>query len=67
MRRSLARAMTFVPKDVAVLSGAVAENLAMGIPSEFIDNSLVWEALERAKAASQDRSGSALPPAFAGA
>jgi ABC-type multidrug transport system fused ATPase/permease subunit len=29
--------------------GTVRENVALGIPTEFIDNSLVWEALERAQ------------------
>lgn len=41
-------AMAYVPQDVAVLTGSVRENVALGIPSEFIDDSLVWEALERA-------------------
>jgi ABC-type multidrug transport system fused ATPase/permease subunit len=41
-------AMAYVPQEVAVLTGSVRENVALGIPSEFIDNSLVWEALERA-------------------
>ena len=30
----------------------VRENVALGIPPEFIDNSLVWEALERAQLSS---------------
>lgn len=42
-------AMAYVPQDVAVLSGTVRENVALGIPFEFIDDSLVWEALERAQ------------------
>jgi ABC-type multidrug transport system fused ATPase/permease subunit len=42
-------AMAYVPQDIAVLSGTVRENVALGIPSEFIDNSLVWEALEWAQ------------------
>jgi ABC-type multidrug transport system fused ATPase/permease subunit len=41
-------AMAYVPQDVAILTGSVRENVALGIPSAFIDNSLVWEALERA-------------------
>jgi ABC-type multidrug transport system fused ATPase/permease subunit len=41
-------AMAYVPQDVAVLTGSVRENVALGIPSDFIDNSLVWEALESA-------------------
>ena len=31
-----------------MLTRSVRENVALGIPSEFIDDSLVWEALERA-------------------
>jgi len=42
-------ALSYVPQDVAVLSGSVKENVALGIPPEFIDDSLVWEALERAQ------------------
>jgi ABC-type multidrug transport system fused ATPase/permease subunit len=53
-------AMAYVPQDVKVLSGTVRENVALGIPPEDIDDSLVWEALERAHLAdflSQDRLG----------
>jgi ABC-type multidrug transport system fused ATPase/permease subunit len=42
-------AMAYVPQDVAVLSGTVRENVALGIPPGLINNSLVWEALERAQ------------------
>ena len=35
-----------------MLTGTVRDNLALGIPPEFIDNSLVWEALERAQLSS---------------
>jgi ABC-type multidrug transport system fused ATPase/permease subunit len=42
-------AMAYVPQDVAVLTGTVRENVALGIPPELIDNSFVWEALERAQ------------------
>jgi len=45
-------AMAYVPQDVAVLTGTVSENVAIGIPPEFIDHALVWEALERAQLAS---------------
>lgn len=41
-------AMAYVPQDVALLTGTVRENVALGIPSDAIDDSLVWEALERA-------------------
>ncbi len=53
-------AMAYVPQDVKVLSGTVRENVAIGIPPEDIDDSLVWEALERAHLAgflSQERLG----------
>ena len=53
-------AMAYVPQDVKVLSGTVRENVALGIPPEHIDDSLVWEALERAHLAdflSRDRLG----------
>lgn len=53
-------AMAYVPQDVKVLSGTVRENVALGIPSEDIDDTLVWEALERAQLADflrQDRLG----------
>lgn len=42
-------AMAYVPQDVAVLTGTVAENVALGLPVGAIDKSLVWEALERAQ------------------
>jgi ABC-type multidrug transport system fused ATPase/permease subunit len=41
-------AMAYVPQDAAVLTGTVRENVALGIPMDFIDDSLVSEALERA-------------------
>jgi ABC-type multidrug transport system fused ATPase/permease subunit len=41
-------ALSYVPQDVAVLSGTARENVALGLPGEFIDDALVWEALERA-------------------
>jgi ABC-type bacteriocin/lantibiotic exporter with double-glycine peptidase domain len=53
-------AMAYVPQDVKVLSGTVRENVALGIPPEDIDDSLVWGALERAHLAaflSHDRLG----------
>ena len=40
--------MAYVPQDVAVLTGTVRENVALGIPTGLIEDSLVWEALERA-------------------
>lgn len=52
--------MAYVPQDVKVLSGTVRENVALGIPPDEIDDTLVWEALERAHLAdflAQDRMG----------
>lgn len=45
-------AIAYVPQDVSVLNGTVRENVALGIPSELIDDTLAWEALERAQLAS---------------
>jgi ABC-type multidrug transport system fused ATPase/permease subunit len=42
-------AVAYVPQDVAVLTGTVRENVALGIPSDSIDDTLVWEALKRAQ------------------
>lgn len=42
-------AIAYVPQDVAVLSGTVRDNVALGIPEDFVDDSLVWEALERSR------------------
>lgn len=41
-------AMAYVPQNVVVLSGSVRENVALGIPPQVIDDSLVWQALKRA-------------------
>ncbi len=40
--------MSYVPQDVKLLDGTVRENVALGIPLEEIDDTLVWDALERA-------------------
>lgn len=41
-------AIAYVPQDVAVLTGTVRENVALGIPDAAVDDALAWEALERA-------------------
>jgi len=41
-------AVTYVPQAVALVEGTVRDNVALALPSEFIDDDLVWEALERA-------------------
>ena len=40
--------IAYVPQDVAVLSGSVRENVALGFPDEDVNEEHVWEALERA-------------------
>jgi ABC-type multidrug transport system fused ATPase/permease subunit len=40
-------ALAYVPQDITILDGSIRENVALGIPHEFIDDALVWEALER--------------------
>lgn len=42
-------AMAYVPQNVTVLAGSVRENVALGIPINEIDDSLVWSALDRAQ------------------
>ena len=41
-------AVTYVPQVVALVAGTVRDNVALGLPSDFVDDDLVWEALERA-------------------
>ena len=40
--------IAYVPQDVAVLSGTVRENVALGFPNDEIDDADVWAALQRA-------------------
>ena len=40
--------VAYVPQDVAVLSGTVRDNVALGVPTTEVEDDLVWEALERA-------------------
>jgi len=41
-------AIAYVPQSVALVGGTVRDNVALGLPSEAIDDHMVWEALERA-------------------
>ncbi len=41
-------AISYVPQAVALVAGSVRENVALGLPSEAIDDELVWDALRRA-------------------
>jgi len=40
-------AMSYVPQEIVVLNGTIRENVALGLPSEAIDDEMVWQALER--------------------
>ena len=41
-------AISYVPQNVALVIGSVRENVALGLPSNLIDDELVWDALKRA-------------------
>lgn len=41
-------AIAYVPQEVAMVNGSVSENVALGLPAEIVDQSRVWEALDRA-------------------
>jgi ATP-binding cassette, subfamily B, bacterial PglK len=41
-------AISYVPQAVALVAGSVRENVALGLPTEAIDDDMVWEALTRA-------------------
>jgi ABC-type bacteriocin/lantibiotic exporter with double-glycine peptidase domain len=41
-------AIAYVPQSVALVGGSVRENVALGMPPEFVDDDLVWDALRRA-------------------
>ena len=41
-------AVTYVPQTVALVGGTVRDNVALGLPRDFVEDDLVWEALERA-------------------
>ena len=41
-------AISYVPQTVSLVYGSIRENVALGLPSDVIDDDLAWEALERA-------------------
>ena len=41
-------AIAYVPQDVMLANDSVRANVALGIPPDFIDDDLVWDALRRA-------------------
>jgi len=50
-REAIARwpgAVAYVPQSVALVAGAVRDNVALGLPRDAVDDDMAWEALERA-------------------
>ena len=41
-------AVAYIPQTVGLTEGTIRENVALGLPDLSIDDSMVWEALERA-------------------
>jgi len=41
-------AVAYIPQTVGLTEGTIRENVALGLPELAIDDSMVWEALERA-------------------
>ena len=41
-------ALAYVPQAVALVDGTIRDNVALGLPRDVVDDSVVWEALERA-------------------
>lgn len=50
-------ALAYVPQEVALISASIRENIGIGLPSEWIDDDLAWEALKRAHLADFLRDG----------
>ena len=48
-------AIAYVPQDITVLDGTVRDNVALGLPTDIVEDELVWEALERAHLAGMVR------------
>lgn len=40
--------LAYVPQEVTLISGSIRENVGLGLPPEWIDDEIVWEALGRA-------------------
>ncbi len=41
-------AVSYVPQEIAIASGTIRSNVALGLPDDAIDDELIWEALHRA-------------------
>jgi ABC-type multidrug transport system fused ATPase/permease subunit len=42
-------AIGYVPQSARIINGSIKQNIAFGIPSTFIDEDLIWEALGKAQ------------------
>lgn len=47
--------IAYVPQQVGLANGTLRENVALGLPDEYIDDDRVWHALERSRLASYVR------------
>lgn len=43
--------ISYVPQNISITRGNIRDNVALGIPTESVDDNLVWQALERANLA----------------
>ena len=41
-------ALAYVPQDVSIVKGTIRSNVALGLPTDVVDDGMVWEALRRA-------------------
>jgi ABC-type multidrug transport system fused ATPase/permease subunit len=41
-------AIAYVPQEVALIEGSVRDNVALGLPRDYVEDALVWSALQRA-------------------
>ncbi len=41
-------ALTYVPQDIAVISGSIRDNVALGLPGDLTIDDRIWESLDRA-------------------
>lgn len=56
IRNNLPGTISYVPQSPGLVSGTIAENIALGVSPESIDEEAAWEALEKAQLADYVRS-----------
>lgn len=56
LRRMSPGLISYVPQKPGLVTGTIADNVALGVPREEVDDSLVWSALEQAQLAEVVRS-----------